>query len=456
MSTISAIATALGNKGINIIRISGDESLKIVKDIFSNYEKLKPNNIVYGNIIYHNNVIDNVLVSYFKAPYSFTGEDIIEINCHGGTLITQKILDIVLENGAILATPGEFSKRAFLNGKMDLSEAESVINLINAKTSIEAKIATSNMTGDLFVKIKNLREKIIEMLAQIEVSVDYPEYDYEQVQNEELDKLLKLEINEIDKLINSYDEGKYIKNGINVAILGKPNVGKSSLLNSLAGSERAIVTDIAGTTRDTIDETINIGDVILNITDTAGIRDTEDVIEKMGVERSLKKIEEVDLIIYIFNASEKITKEDKNTISKIQNKGVKIIYVINKMDEVIKEDYDGIMEELKHNDSKTIVNMSVKNNIGMGELKTTIKKLFFNDEIFSSNEIVIVNQRHKELLKKCNMLLNDVKEQLKKDIPIDIISIKLKESAKNLGEIIGSDVNSDVINKIFEKFCLGK
>ena len=258
MSTISAIATALGNKGINIIRISGNESLEIIKKIFSNYNKLKPNNIIYGNIVSKNKIVDNVLVSYFKSPYSFTGEDVVEINCHGGTLVTQKILDIVLENGAVLATAGEFSKRAFLNGKMDLSEAESVIDLINAKTSLEAKIATSDMTGKLYNKIKILREKIIEMLAHIEVSVDYPEYDYEEVENEKLNELITEEITEIDKLINSYDEGKYIKNGINVAILGRPNVGKSSLLNVLAGSDRAIVTNIAGTTRDTIEETINI------------------------------------------------------------------------------------------------------------------------------------------------------------------------------------------------------
>ena len=456
MSTISAIATALGNKGINIIRISGNESLEIIKKIFSNYNKLKPNNIIYGNIVSKNKIVDNVLVSYFKSPYSFTGEDVVEINCHGGTLVTQKILDIVLENGAVLATAGEFSKRAFLNGKMDLSEAESVIDLINAKTSLEAKIATSDMTGKLYNKIKILREKIIEMLAHIEVSVDYPEYDYEEVENEKLNELITEEITEIDKLINSYDEGKYIKNGINVAILGRPNVGKSSLLNVLAGSDRAIVTNIAGTTRDTIEETINIGDVILNIADTAGIRDTKDEIEKIGVERSIKKIEEVELVIYILNANENITNEDKKIIAKIQNKGVKIIYVINKMDQISKPVFDGVLDELKQFTYQDVIEMSVKNNIGIDLLKNKIKKLFLSDEIFSSNEIVIVNQRHKELLKKSNILLSEVKNQLQSDIPVDIMSIKLKEIAKNLGEIIGSDVNSDVINKIFEKFCLGK
>ena len=456
MSTISAIATALGNKGINIIRISGDKSYDIISKIFSNYNKLKPNNIIYGNIVLDNEIIDNVLVSYFKAPNSFTGEDVIEINCHGGTLITQKILDIVLKNGSKLATAGEFSKRAFLNGKMDLSEAESIINLINAKTSLELKIATSDMSGKLFNKVNELREKLIEMIAHIEVSVDYPEYDYEEVEYDKLNKLVNEEITQIDKLINSYDEGKYVKNGINVAILGKPNVGKSSLLNILAGSDRVIVTDIAGTTRDTIEETINIGDVILNITDTAGIRDTEDTIEKIGVERSLKKIEEVDLVIYMLSVKNNITEEDKNIISKIQNKGVKIIYVINKIDEKEKTIYDSVLEELKQITQQEVVEMSIKRNIGVDLLKSKIKKMFFNDEIFSTNEIVIVNQRHKELLKKSKILLNEVKEQLKTNTPIDIMSIKIRESAKNLGEIIGNDVNSDVISKIFEKFCLGK
>ena len=456
MSTISAIATALGNKGINIIRISGDKSYDIISKIFSNYNKLKPNNIIYGNIVLDNEIIDNVLVSYFKAPNSFTGEDVIEINCHGGTLITQKILDIVLKNGSKLATAGEFSKRAFLNGKMDLSEAESIINLINAKTSLELKIATSDMSGKLFNKVNELREKLIEMIAHIEVSVDYPEYDYEEVEYDKLNKLVNEEITQIDKLINSYDEGKYVKNGINVAILGKPNVGKSSLLNILAGSDRVIVTDIAGTTRDTIEETINIGDVILNITDTAGIRDTEDTIEKIGVERSLKKIEEVDLVIYMLSVKNNITEEDKNIISKIQNKGVKIIYVINKIDEKEKTIYDSVLEELKQITQQEVVEMSIKRNIGVDLLKIKIKKMFFNDEIFSTNEIVIVNQRHKELLKKSKILLNEVKEQLKTNTPIDIMSIKIRESAKNLGEIIGNDVNSDVISKIFEKFCLGK
>lgn len=456
MSTICAIATALGNKGVNIIRISGEDSLKIINKVFSRSEKLKPNNIIYGNIKYDNEILDNVLVSYFKSPNSFTGEDVVEINCHGGTYITNKILEVILDLGANLSEPGEFSKRAFLNGKMDLSEAESVIDLINAKTSLEARIATNDMNGKIYENIKELREKLIEILAHISVSIDYPEYDYEEVESKNVLELLEFEINSITKFINSYEEGRYVKNGVKVAIIGKPNVGKSSLLNTLLKEDRVIVTDIAGTTRDTIEESVNIGDLILNITDTAGIRKTEDVIEKIGVEKSLKKIEEVDLVIYILNVSKKLSKEEKECILNIQNKGVKIIYVINKMDEVQKQEYDLFLEELARNNIKNTINISTKNNKGIDLLKNEIKKMFLSDEIFSSNEIVIVNKRHKELLKKANELLKDVKKQVEKDIPIDLVSINLKQATKYLGEIIGMDVNSDVISKIFEKFCLGK
>lgn len=456
MSTISAIATALGNKGINIIRISGEDSLKVINNIFTNNKNIEPNKIIFGSIKNKEEILDNVLVSYFKSPNSYTGEDVIEINCHGGTYITNKILDLVLDNGADLAEPGEFSKRAFLNGKIDLSGAESVIDLITSKTSLEAKIATNDMNGKIYEAIKELREKIIEILAHISVSIDYPEYDYEEVEEAKLKELLNKEINDIEKLINSYNEGKFIKNGVNVAIIGRPNVGKSSLLNAFLKEDRAIVTDVAGTTRDTIEESINIGDLILNMTDTAGIRETEDVIEKIGVEKSLKKIEEVDLVIYMLNVSECLSKDEKQIISNIQNKGIKSIYVINKMDEVQKSKYDVFLEELKENNINKTIDISVKENDGIELIKKEIKEMFLNDDIISTNEIIIVNQRHKELLKKSNDLLIDVKNQIENNTPIDILSINLKQSAKYLGEIIGLDVNSDVINKIFEKFCLGK
>lgn len=456
MSTIAAIGTALGSSGINIIRISGENSKNIIEKVFNNYLKLSPNSIVYGKIMDNELFVDNALVSYFKAPNSFTGEDICEINCHGGSYVTKQILDLVIRNGAEMATPGEFSKRAFLNGKMDLSEAESIIDLINAKTKTEAKIATEQLNGQLFTKIVNLREKLVEILAQIEVSIDYPEYDYEEVENSNVINLLDLEILEINKLLQSYEEGKYIKNGINVAILGRPNVGKSSLLNNLAKYERAIVTDIAGTTRDVVEETINIGDVILNISDTAGIRETEDVIEKIGVSKSIKKLDEVDLVIYVLNVEDKLSEEDINMISKIKNKGIKYIVVINKMDKYEKSFFDTFMNELNNNSIKDTINISVQENIGIDELKNKIVSMFFEDVLNNASEVVIVNERHKRLLESSVIYLKNAKGEVLNNMPVDIISIQIIESAKKLGEIIGTDVSQDVISKIFEKFCLGK
>jgi len=456
MSTIAAIGTALGTSGINIIRISGEDSLIIIKKLFSNYTKISPNSIIYGKIIDNGAFVDNVLISYFKAPNSFTGEDICEINCHGGTYITKEILDLVIKNGAELATPGEFSKRAFLNGKMDLSEAESVIDLINAKTKTEARIATEQLDGQLFKKITGLREKLIEILAQVEVSIDYPEYDNVEVDNTHVLNLLELEIFELSKLLYSYEEGKYIKNGINVAILGRPNVGKSSLLNNLAKYERAIVTDIAGTTRDIVEETINIGDVILNISDTAGIRDTEDVIEKIGVSKSIKKIDEVDLVIYVLNVEDSISKEDLNIISKINNKGIKCIVVINKMDKYQKSVFDTFTAQLSKNNINNTVNISVYENKGIENLKNRILSMFFDDKLNNANEVMIVNERHKKLLDDSILYLKNAKNDVSNNMPVDIISIQIKESAKKLGEIIGNDVSQDIVDKIFTKFCLGK
>ena len=456
MSTITAIGTSLGTSGINIIRISGEKSLKIIEKIFNNYLKLSPNCIVYGKLIDNGVFVDNVLISYFKAPNSFTGEDICEINCHGGSYITKEILDIVVKNGAEIAVPGEFSKRAFLNGKMDLSEAEGVIDLINAKTKIEARIATEQLDGQLFRKIINLRDKLIEILAQVEVSIDYPEYDYVAIDNTHILNLIDLEVLELTKLLNSYEEGKYIKNGINVAILGRPNVGKSSLLNNLAKHERVIVTDIAGTTRDIVEETIIIGDIILNIFDTAGIRDTEDVIEKIGVSKSIKKIDEVDLVIYVLDVDNDLLKNDIEMISKIRNKGIKCIVVINKVDKYEKLIFDTFMEQLNENNINETINISIYENIGIDDLKDKIVSMFFEDNLNNINEVVIVNERHKKLLDEAVEYLNKAKEDVLKDIPVDIISIQIKESAKKLGEIIGNDVSQDIVDKIFTKFCLGK
>lgn len=455
-TTIAAIGTALSNSGISIIRISGKDSLSIINKIFKTNHEIEPNTIVFGKILKNNEFIDNVLLSYFKAPHSYTGEDVCEINCHGGTQITRQILEIVLENGARLAEPGEFSKRAFLNGKMDLSQAEAVINLINAKTQTETRIAAKNLEGNLSKKIMELREELVELMAKIEVSVDYPEYDYDEVEPDSIVNLLDKKINEINNILKTYEHGKYIKNGVNVAILGKPNVGKSSLLNNLANYDKAIVTDIPGTTRDIVEETINLGDIVLNISDTAGIRDTDDIIEKIGVEKSLKILEEMDLVIYIINGQDGISKEDFEILSKIQNKGLKYILAINKIDVAQKDVLNAILKEIKQNKLNDPVFLSVQENEGIENLKNEIIKLFNSNDLDYVHELIITNERHKNLLKKSVDYLYDAKKEISLGQPIDIVSIYVKKATKTLGEIIGADVTEDIISKIFEKFCLGK
>lgn len=454
--TIAAIGTALSNSGISIIRISGEKSLSIIKKIFKTSKSVSPNTIVFGKIVEDSKILDNVLVSYFKSPSSYTGEDVCEINCHGGVEITKQILELVLENGARLAEPGEFSKRAFLNGKMDLVQAESVINLINAKSRTESRIAINNLEGNISKNINSLREDLVGLLAHIEVSVDYPEYDYEEVENKNVIKLLDEKIEYLENILNTYEQGRYIQNGINVVILGKPNVGKSSLLNKFANYEKAIVTDIPGTTRDVIDERINIGNVVLNLSDTAGIRDTEDIVEKIGVDRSIKKIDEADLVIYILSATQNIEKGDLEIISKIQNKGIKLITLINKMDKMEKSILDTIMLKLMQNNVENILKVSIQNDIGIDDLKNKIEEIFNTSDLDFEQQVIITNSRHKDLIKKAITRLSNSKEQIINGDPIDIVSIGIKDASDDLGKIVGKNISSDIINKIFEKFCLGK
>lgn len=455
-STIAAISTGLTNSGISIIRISGSDSLNIINKIFKTSNEIAPNKIVFGKIIKNGEVMDNVLVSYFKAPRSYTGEDICEINCHGGIEITKQILEIVLENGARLAEPGEFSKRAFLNGKMDLSKAEAVIDLINSKTKVSARIASNHLNGDISTKIKNLREELVELLAHISVSIDYPEYDYEEVENDNVINLIDKKVEEVNYLIDTYDQGRYIKDGINVAIVGKPNVGKSSLLNSFAKYEKAIVTDIPGTTRDIVEERVNIGNLILNISDSAGIRDTDDIVEKIGVEKSLKLFETADLILYMFSPENKIENMDFELLSKIQNKGIKFIVVINKMDKYEKSIFGTFMNEFEQKGIKNVMTISVKDQIGIEELKSSIKQMFEKSDFDYEHELMITNERHRNLLKESVNYLEDAKKEIQNGMPIDIVSIGIKNATKYLGQIVGLDVSEDVTKKIFEKFCLGK
>lgn len=454
--TIAAIGTALSNSGISIIRISGKDSLNIIRKIFVSNSKIMPNNIIYGKIVENGKVVDTVLVSYFKNPKSYTGEDVCEINCHGGVQITREILQLVLANGARLAEPGEFSKRAFLNGKMDLTKAEAVINLINSKNTTQARIAANNLEGNLYKKIKEVREELIELMAHIEVSVDYPEYDYDEVENDNVISLLNKKIIEINNILSTYEQGKYIKDGVNVVILGKPNVGKSSLLNTLSRSQKAIVTEIPGTTRDVIEERINIGNIILNLSDTAGIRKTDDFVEKIGVKRSIEKIDEADLVIYLLNVESDIDDEDKEILSKIQNKGIKLITAINKIDKEQKLKFDTILDELKRFGINEVIKMSVLNNEGIDELKNKIEEIFNTNDLDFENELIITNERHRDLLNKSKEYLEIAKKEIEDNEPIDIVSIVIKNATKSLGEIIGADVNQDIVNKIFEKFCLGK
>ncbi len=451
--TVAAISTGGNNTGINIIRISGEKSKEIIDKIFTKAGNLDHQKIIYGKIKNNGKILDEVLVSYFKAPNSFTGEDVCEINCHGGRRITLDILELVIKEGAVVAEPGEFSKRAFLNGKMDLSKAESIIDMINAKTKLQTKIASEQLEGGLYNVVKSERNKLIELLAQIEVSIDYPEYDYEELENNEIEEKINEISRNLKKYIDSYDEGKYIKDGINVAILGGTNAGKSSLLNALSNSEKAIVTDIEGTTRDIVEETVIINDVVLNIFDTAGIRETDDVVEKIGIKRSLEIIDKVDFIILVIDLVKGITQKDIELIKKIEEQNKKYIICLNKKD-ISCENVDKVKEQI--GSSKNVIETSFLTKEGVDTLKNKIAYMFNLEQITNNQDIIIVNQRHKELLERALESLIKAKNEICADVGVDIAEIDIKNSAKYLGEIIGEEVTNDIINKIFEKFCLGK
>ena len=453
--TIAAISTGGNSSGINIIRISGKQAKSIIDKIFTNQNKLEHQKIIYGKILDYSKskIIDEVLVSYFKAPNSFTGEDVCEINCHGGRKVTLDILNLVVKQGARLAEPGEFSKRAFLNGKMDLSKAEAIIDVINAKTSAQAKLATNQLEGGLYDKVEQIRDKLITLMAEIEVSIDYPEYDYEEIDNGKLSNRLDEIKKDINLLIKTYNDGKYIKDGINLAIVGNTNVGKSSLLNTLLKEEKAIVTDIEGTTRDVIEETLVIGNLVLNVSDTAGIRETDDVVEAIGVTKSLNAIENTDIIIYLIDVIRGISDKDIELLEKIQKLNKPYIIGINKVD-ISREKLVEIKDKLsKYNN---VIPLSTATNEGIETLKETIENIFNINEFDSEENRIVVNERHKQLLDKANIHLDKAKEITTLCESLDIAAIDIKEATNMLGEITGKDVSSDVVNKIFEKFCLGK
>lgn len=447
--TIAAIATSMGRSAVNIIKISGPESISIVSKIFTkDLSKLEPNTINYGFIKEGNELIDEVLVSLFTSPNSQTGEDIVEINTHGGISVTNKVLELVLSNGARLAEPGEFLKRAFLNGKKDLIEAEAISNLINAKTEEARKMSLKGLSGELSKKIKTLRNKILNIIANIEVNIDYPEYEDAIIYTNEL---LKTNINEIqsdlEKLVKESEKGTLLNNGINVGIVGKPNVGKSSLLNLLINEDKAIVTDIEGTTRDIVEGNITINGVTLNLIDTAGIRETNNVVEKLGVEKSKDIINKSDLIIALFDISRPFTLEDEAILSSIKAK--KSIIILNKTDLPTKIDLNKFT-------SYNVIKTSVKEDIGKDELLNMIKELFSLNEIETGDFTYLSNARQISLIKEALKLCLEIKYQNEQNTPVDLIQIDLQNLWEKLGEITGDAYKDELLDEIFSKFCLGK
>ena len=414
-------------------------------------EEIKGYTIKYGNIVDNGEVIDEVLVSYFKAPKSYTMENMCEINSHGGNIIVKKILELCLKNGAELAEPGEFTKRAFLNGRIDLVQAESVIDIINAKSEKEVKTGIKQLEGLLSKEIAEIKQEIMDVMINIEVSIDYPEYDVEDVANAEITDMLDSVKKKLERLERSFDNGKVIKEGIKTAIIGKPNAGKSSLLNAILKEDRAIVTEYEGTTRDTIEEFVNINGIPLKLIDTAGIRETKDEVEKIGIAKSRETANTADLIIAIFDASKEIDEEDLEVIDFIKNK--KAIIILNKMD--LKAKIDENNENLKKL-SGNIIKMSALKNIGIDKLYEKITEMFNLNEINLDNENVITNVRQKNLITKAIENVKKAKETIEQKMPIDIVAIFIKDILEDLGKITGEVVTEDIINEIFSKFCLGK
>lgn len=453
--TIAAIATSIGESGISIIRVSGDKSVDIVDSIFigKNNRKLndfKTYTMRYGHIIDKKGIkLDEVIISYMKGPKSFTAEDTIEINCHGGVVGTNRILQEVIRAGARMSAPGEFTKRAFLNGRIDLSEAEAVMDIITAKTELSMKSALMQAEGSISREIKNIRNKLLSVIAHIEVTVDYPEDDIEEVTAGEVKDDVTSIIGEIDLLLSTADEGKILREGLSTVIVGKPNVGKSSLLNALVKEKRAIVTEVPGTTRDAIEEYISIEGIPVKIVDTAGIRETEDIVEKIGVETSKQKIDEADLVILILDWSNKLSQEDKEIIKYIKEK--KYIVLLNKSDLGGKIE----REELQILKSKYITNISVKTGEGLNKVKEHIKDLFFKGEI-KTEGVFVTNNRHKEALIRAKENLESSLNAIKYTSAIDLASIDIRNAWTNLGDITGEALDEDIIHKIFSEFCLGK
>ena len=455
--TIAAVGTAPGESGIGIVRMSGGLSVKILENIFKGKKAKEvkdiPNRFMaYGHIIDDEGKnVDEVLVVIMKAPYSYTAEDVVEIHCHGGILSIKRIIELVLKNGARLAEQGEFTKRAFLNGRIDLAQAEAVIDVITAKTEGGLDNALNQLDGLLSVQIKEIMEILITIITHIEASVDFPEHDIEEITAENVRNNTSLAKERIQLLLDTYEEGKIKREGLNTAIVGRPNVGKSSLLNILLKESRAIVTDIPGTTRDIIEEYLNLGGVLLKLIDTAGLRHTEDVVEKIGVERTKDAISKADLIILILDISEELKKEDRETIDLIKNK--EVIVVGNKIDLGINDDLTEIEKQFNKD---RLVLMSIKENDGIEKLKKTIVDMVYGGSAKHKSSSLISNIRHKDLLERAKDSLEKALEAVAQSIPVDLVSLDIKDAWRYLGEITGDTIEEDIINEIFSRFCIGK
>ena len=443
--TIAAISTALGVGAISIVRLSGEDSINIVNKIFDkDLTKVKSHTINYGHITYNNEIIDEVLVSVMKSPKTFTSEDVVEINCHGGIATTNKILELVIRNGARMALPGEFTKRAFLNGRIDLIEAEGVMDLINSKTEVGRKMAMASLSGKVSNMISDLRRKMLDIIANIEVNIDYPEYeDILVVTNDMIkDSITNLK-SELSKILKEALDGKIIKEGIKTLIIGRPNVGKSSILNRLLDEDKAIVTDIEGTTRDIVEGTVSLDGILLNIIDTAGIRQTDNIVEKIGVDKSISLINEADLIILVLNNNEALNSDDLKLLESTKNK--KRIIFINKSD-------------LESNISidEDVIYGNTLNNAGLDELKNKIKELFNMDNISNSDLNYLSSANQIATLKECLKRVEDIEIALENDLTVDMLEIDIKRIWELLGNLIGESYDEELLDNLFSKFCLGK
>lgn len=457
--TIAAIASAMTNSGIGIIRISGEDAFDVIDKIYRPQKgnkllsQCKSHTIHYGHIYDEDEIIDEVMVLLMRAPNSYTREDTVEIDCHGGTLVMRRILEVVLKNGARPAEPGEFTKRAFLNGRIDLSQAESVMDVISSKNDFALKSSMQQLNGALTGKIKEIRGKIIHEIAFIESALDDPEHISIDGYGENLLIIIEKLMQKMNQMIASSENGSLLKEGINTVIVGKPNAGKSSLLNALVGRERAIVTDIAGTTRDVLEEQINLNGITLNIMDTAGIRSTEDVVEKIGVDKALSHVDKADFIIYVVDTSTALDENDEKIIDAIREK--KAIILLNKSDLIQVTGEDEIKEKLSGADHKMIA-ISAKENLGIDVLEETITEMFFHGTISFNDEVYITNIRHKNALIQAVESLKLVKQSVENGMPEDFYSIDLMNAYEELGTIIGEAVEDDLVNEIFSKFCMGK